>query len=136
VQAPIVALQYPELQVFQERAADEVAYAAVSRGIDRETALGEARRCLERLELRSDFLDRSAWSLSTGEKRLLELVGALIAPSSLVILDEPTAGLDPVRKAALSRLVRERSMKSSVLVAGQDLPWVEGLGGTIVRLGD
>ena len=48
-------------------------------------------------------MGRKTWSLSGGEKRLVSLAGALIAPTTLLALDEPTAGLDPARRAGLAR---------------------------------
>ena len=126
--APILAHQFPELQIFEEVVVDELVFAAVARGIPRTLALESARRCLVRLGFEPDsLLSRETWTLSAGEKRLIEVVGALIAPSSLVILDEPTAGLDENRRKALAVLVSERANQDPVLVATQDVPWVDDL---------
>jgi energy-coupling factor transport system ATP-binding protein len=134
--APIVALQYPELQIFEELVADELCFAAVSRGLTRAEALHRASARLETLGLSPDvFLKRATWSLSTGEKRLVELVGALIAPASLVVLDEPTGGLDAVRKERLAERVIERSRETPILVASQDEGWIRSVGATVQRLG-
>jgi ABC-type multidrug transport system ATPase subunit len=62
-------------------------------------------------------------------------VGALIAPAGLLLLDEPTAGLDSRRRAALGSLVERRASAGPVVVASQDLEWVEGLRGVRVELG-
>ncbi len=70
--AALMTTQYPELQIFEERACDEVAYAAVSRGVGRAAALERAAGCLTVLGLDAEaFLDRRTWTLSGGEKRLL-----------------------------------------------------------------
>jgi energy-coupling factor transporter ATP-binding protein EcfA2 len=133
---PIVALQYPELQVFEDLVADELAFAAVSRGMARTCALDRAAGCLRELGFDPDLvLGRRTWTLSTGEKRLIEVVGALIAPAGLLLLDEPTAGLDSRRRAALGSLVERRASAGPVVVASQDLEWVEGLRGVRVELG-
>ncbi len=116
--------------------ADEVVFAAVARGIGRSMALDAARRCLARLGFDPEgLLARGTWTLSAGEKRMVEAVGALIAPSSLVILDEPTAGLDEPRRTAVGELVRERAAAVSVLVASQDRDWVETLGARSFTVG-
>jgi ABC-type multidrug transport system ATPase subunit len=81
------------------------------------------------------LLARQTWSLSTGEKRLVEVIGALIAPSSLVLLDEPTAGLDAGRRAALARLVERRAASDAVLIASQDVEWVGRTGARSFHLG-
>lgn len=126
---PSIALQYPELQIFEEVVADEVVFAAVSRGIGRDRAIGRAASAFQELGFDSSMLRRRTWTLSTGEKRLIEVVGALIAPSSLVLLDEPTAGLDPKRRDALGDLIVRRAGETPVVVATQDRDWIQGVGG-------
>jgi energy-coupling factor transport system ATP-binding protein len=133
---PIAALQFPELQIFEERPEDELAYAAVSRGLERSVALDRARELLDRLGLPLDRLtSRRTWSLAAGEKRLLEVVAALIAPASLAVLDEPTAGLDPERRAALAHLVRQTSERRPVLVATQDRSWAHAVAASVCAIG-
>ncbi len=133
---PLLASQFPEHQLFEERVADEMTYAAVSRGIPRPDAWAQAARGLEALGIPArDMLSRRTWSLSGGEKRLIGVVGALIAPASLVALDEPTAGLDGPRRLGLANLVRERAMVGPVLVASQDRGWVRAVAGQVVEIG-
>jgi energy-coupling factor transport system ATP-binding protein len=133
---PILCSQYPELEIFEEKAGDEVVYAARSRGIPRAEALDRAAALLGRLGLgASGFLERHTWGLSGGEKRLLSLVAGLIAPASLHVLDEPTAGLDARRREALSGILGEVARGSAVLIASQDGTWLDGLGAHRHRLG-
>ncbi len=123
----ILCSQYPELEIFEEKASDEVVYAAVSRGVPRAVALEQAALLLERLRPGSGgLLERHTWGLSGGEKRLLSLAAALIAPASLYVLDEPTAGLDPHRRLALAGIVEELSRRAAVLLASQDRAWLDG----------
>ncbi len=132
---PLLASQYPEHEVFEERVLDEVLWAAVQRGMGRDEAARRGRGMLASLGLGPGFEERRVWGLSGGEKRLVQLAGALLAPAGLLLLDEPTAGLDPAHRAAVARVVRERSERTPILIAGQDLPWLERLAGRIVRLG-
>jgi energy-coupling factor transporter ATP-binding protein EcfA2 len=125
---PILAAQYPELEIFEERVLDEVVYAAVSRGVERSEAVRAASSVFERLGLDGGgFLARRTWGLSGGEKRLLSLAGAIIAPAALLALDEPTAGLDPGRRAALAGIIAESARDRAVLIASQDHDWLSGL---------
>jgi energy-coupling factor transporter ATP-binding protein EcfA2 len=126
---PLLVGQYPERLFFADTVAEEVAYAAVKRGITRSEAIDAATRCFAQLNVGgASFLRRRLWELSGGERRMAELVGALVAPSDLLLLDEPTAGLDPSRRAALARLVADRAQAGAVLVATQDLAWAASLG--------
>jgi energy-coupling factor transporter ATP-binding protein EcfA2 len=135
-QSPIVALQYPELQIFEEIVGDEVVFAAVARGVGRPLALAQGAELLRELGFDpGSFLIRRTWTLSTGEKRVLETVGALICPSSLVLLDEPTAGLDDRRRSALAEMVARRSEAVPFIIASQDLDWVGRVGARTVTLG-
>jgi energy-coupling factor transporter ATP-binding protein EcfA2 len=133
---PIVALQYPELQVFEDLVSDELVFAAVSRGMERSRALALAANVLRELRFDpDDLLQRRTWTLSTGEKRLIEVSGALIAPAALVLLDEPTAGLDPARRASLAALVARRAAAGPVVVATQDREWLEAIAAVRIELG-
>jgi len=133
---PIVALQYPELQIFEEEVRDELAFAAVARGLERSEALATAAEYLAALGFHPEtFMSRRTWTLSTGEKRLVEVIAALISPASLILLDEPTAGLDRECRSALGEMVIRRSEGTSCLVATQDLGWVAGLGAMTWSLG-
>ncbi len=123
---PLVSSQYPDLEIFEEDVADELVYAAVSRGVPREAALERARAILARLGA-EDLLGRKSWSLSGGEKRIVSLAGALAAPASLLALDEPTAGLDAGRRSRLAGLVGEVAQARSVLVASQDIEWLSAI---------
>ena len=125
---PIAALQFPELQIFQEIVADEIAYASVSRGRSRLETMALASKWLERLEFEPEtFLRQRTWALAMGAKRLTEVIAALVAPSSVVVLDEPSAGLDPSRRARLGKLLRELALEGPIVLASQDLDWLSAL---------
>ena len=132
---PLLASQYPEQQIFEEKVEDELIFAALSRGLKRSEALDRAGRALAALGFDRNFMGRRCWWLSGGERRLVEVVAALIAPASLLALDEPTAGLDDARRLALRGMVRERARTGPVLVATQDLEWASGLGGQVTEVG-
>ena len=125
---PILVAQYPERQIFEERVEREAIFAAVARGVPTEEAKERAARAFDRLGVSPLFQEhRRTWELSSGERRLVLLVGALIAPSDLLALDEPTAGLDPIRRGNLADLLGEVAREKSVLIASQDESWLEEL---------
>ena len=115
----------------------EVTFAAVSRGVSKEEALRRAGEALDALGLARLIADgRRTWELSAGERRLVLLASALIAPAGWLALDEPTAGLDSARRARLAALVEARARTTPVLVASQDPVWTGQLGAKVVSLGD
>ena len=81
------------------------------------------------------FTRRRTWSLSSGERRLVHIVATLVAPSSLVILDEPTCGMDTAGATAIAEAVRTRAQNAGVVVATQDTDWLERLAGAAIELG-
>ena len=132
---PLLASQFPEQQIFEEQIEAELIFAAVSRGLSRKDALARATDALLKVGIAApDFLSRRCWWLSGGERRVVEAIAALIAPASLLALDEPTAGLDGRGRAGMARLVRERAESGPVLVASQDSGFLEALGGKSVML--
>lgn len=132
---PILAGQFPERQIFEERVRAEVSFAGVRRGVQ----AGEIERCMremfDELKLSPDFADRRTWELSTGEKRLVSIVATLLAPTSLLLLDEPTCGLDPARAQTIAGWVRALSERCPVVIATQDQAWIGQVRAIEVPLG-
>jgi len=97
--------QYPEQQLFEETVARDVAFGPRNLGLSEEEAAGRAREALRAVGLDPDhFSPRSPFTLSGGEMRRVALAGVLAMEPRVLILDEPTAGLDPQGKADFLRL--------------------------------
>jgi len=133
--APVLLAQYPELQVFGDSVAEEIAFGLRRRGADVAVGLEAAGRMLAFLGLDGLELSRSPWALSTGERRLVQTVGALVIPASLLLLDEPTAGLDPDRSARIGRLIAVAASRTPTLLATQDPQVLRAAGVKVVELG-
>ena len=63
-----------------------------------------------------------------GAKRLTEVIAALVAPASVLLLDEPTAGLDRPRRARLGELLSELALERPIVIASQDREWLSAMG--------
>ncbi|HET7225619.1 MAG TPA: ATP-binding cassette domain-containing protein [Candidatus Eisenbacteria bacterium] len=128
VQPPVLSPQYPEEQIFEERAGDELVYGAIARGVPRGRAEAQAHDTLSAAGLAPETWDRRTWTLSGGEKRWLAAAATLLTPAGLVLLDEPTAGLDPARREALAGLILRFCSEVPVVIATQDRAFAERLG--------
>jgi energy-coupling factor transport system ATP-binding protein len=88
--------QYPEQQLFEETVLADVAFGPRNLGLPEDEAHARARRALEQVGLPPDrFGSRSPFALSGGEMRRAAIAGVLAMEPRMLILDEPTAGLDP-----------------------------------------
>ena len=132
---PILAGQFPERQIFQEHVRAEVSFAALRRGMPAGEIESRMTEMFRSLALPLDFPDRRTWELSTGEKRMVSLVATLLTPASLLLLDEPTCGLDPLRRNAIAGWVRGVCGRLPVVVASQDQVWIRQVGAIEVPLG-
>jgi energy-coupling factor transport system ATP-binding protein len=94
-QLPSLVFQFPERQLFAETVRDDVAYGLRESGVPAAEVESRVREALEDVGLPPEtFAERSPFRLSAGEKRRVALAGALAQRRSLVLLDEPTLGLD------------------------------------------
>jgi len=102
-----VLFQFPEHQFFQETAYDELAFAMRNFiGPDEERIAARASQILDKFHMDVERLKHvSPFNLSSGEKRKLALASALMPAPEVLILDEPTAGMDALARHELMRLV-------------------------------
>jgi len=132
-----LALEYPERQLFGRTVLEDVQALLWVEGIPAEERVRSARRAMEEVGLDPDqFSARYPVSLSEGEKRRAALAGVLIEPPQLLLLDEPTAGLDPEGRRALALVMsalRERGR--TVLLASHDLAFVASVADRVIVLG-
>lgn len=89
-----LVFQFPEYQLFEETVEDDVAFGLKNFGYSKEEALEKAHKTLIELGLDESFFKRSPFELSGGEKRRVALAGILSIEPDILVLDEPTAGLD------------------------------------------
>jgi energy-coupling factor transport system ATP-binding protein len=103
--APL-AVQRPEAALFEPYAGDDVAFGPRNLGLSGRDLVARARSAMERAGLSfEEFRDRRTRSLSGGEKRMLALAGVLALEPEALLLDEPTAALDPAAKERVLDLV-------------------------------
>lgn len=88
--------QYPEYQLFEETVEKDIAFGPKNLGLSNDEIDGRVKRAMELVELSYEkFKDLSPFELSGGEKRRVSIAGIVAMEPKVLILDEPTAGLDP-----------------------------------------
>lgn len=115
-----LVFQYPEYQLFDETVASDIAFGPRNMGLDEEEIKARVQMAAHYVGLTDEILAKSPFDLSGGQKRRAALAGVLAMKPKVLILDEPTAGLDPIgRDTILSRIskFREESNTTVLLVS-------------------
>lgn len=114
-----IVFQMPEHQLFEDTVIKDVSFGPKQLGWRNELIRSKALEALRLVGLDESFADRSPFELSGGEKRRAAIAGVLVMEPSVLILDEPTAGLDPAGKQSLMELLlswREEQQRTLVIV--------------------
>lgn len=116
--------QFPEQQLFAETVFDDVAFGPRNLGLEPEEVTRRVEEALLKVGLNPlHFGSRSPFSLSGGEKRLVAIAGVLAIKPKVLVLDEPTAGLDPKgKKEILARLqLLHEKEKATIVMVTHDM---------------
>ncbi|HIZ44093.1 MAG TPA: energy-coupling factor transporter ATPase [Firmicutes bacterium] len=109
-----LVFQYPEHQLFETDVFTDVCFGPKNQGLSEEERTVRAEEALTMVGISSDYYKKSPFDLSGGEKRRVAIAGVLAMKPEVLILDEPTAGLDPKGRdeilGVLSRLHREQGL--------------------------
>lgn len=101
-----LVFQYPEYQLFEETIEKDVAFGPRNLGLSEEEALERARKAIELVGLSfDDIAKRSPFALSGGQRRRVAIAGVIAMEPKVLILDEPTAGLDPKAHGDILQMV-------------------------------
>ncbi|MCB6219187.1 energy-coupling factor ABC transporter ATP-binding protein [Bacillus paralicheniformis] len=90
-----IVFQFPEHQLFEETILKDISFGPINFGMSREKAEEKAREMLKLVGLDEELSDRSPFELSGGQMRRVAIAGVLAMEPEVLVLDEPTAGLDP-----------------------------------------
>ena len=110
--------QYPEYQLFEETVEKDVAYGPKNIGFSEEEILWRVKEALQLVDLSYEtFARRSPFDLSGGQKRRAAIAGVLAMQPEILILDEPTAGLDPeTHREILDMVCRIREKRGTTVI--------------------
>ena len=129
-----MVFQYPEYQLFGETVADDIAFGLINfkgrksdknpNGLTPEEIKNAVKDAMERVGLPfSEFALRSPFSLSGGQKRRVAIAGVIITKPEILVLDEPSSGLDPKGKQEILVLLRElkRTTCKTIVMISHDM---------------
>ena len=102
-----LVFQYPEYQLFEETVYKDIAFGPKNMGLDANAIDRRVRAAAYFVGLRDDQLQKSPFELSGGQKRRVAIAGVIAMEPKVLILDEPTAGLDPVGVESILGNIRE-----------------------------
>ena len=115
-----LVFQYPEYQLFEETVLEDVVFGPLNQGKSKEEAEKLAKEALRSLGIGEEYYEKSPFELSGGQKRKVAIAGVLAMQPELLVLDEPTAGLDPAGRDELFREIaglRENYAMTILLVS-------------------
>lgn len=112
-----LVFQYPEYQLFEETVYKDIAFGPKNQKLSNEEIDKRVREAADFVGISEDLLQVSPFDLSGGQKRRVAIAGVIAMEPEILILDEPTAGLDPAgREEILFNLQRYRTAKNATII--------------------
>ncbi|HIT59195.1 MAG TPA: energy-coupling factor transporter ATPase [Candidatus Faeciplasma pullistercoris] len=102
-----LVFQYPEYQLFEETVYRDIAFGPKNMGLSDDEIDRRVKETMRLVELKPELADKSPFELSGGQKRRVAIAGVMAMEPKVLILDEPTAGLDPRGRDRILRLIKD-----------------------------
>ena len=118
-----LVFQYPEYQLFEETVYKDIAFGPTNQGLTGAELDRRVREAARLVGVRDDQLDKSPFELSGGQKRRVALAGVMAMEPEVLVLDEPTAGLDPAGRENLMANIRDyhRNKKRTIILVSHSM---------------
>lgn len=111
-----LVFQYPEHQLFEETVYKDIAFGPINMGLSSEEIDERVRESAALAGLNENLLERSPFDLSGGQKRRAAIAGVLAMKPKVLILDEPTAGLDPSGRDSILKTIKSLHKKNRDMI--------------------
>ena len=111
-----IVFQFPEYQLFEETVEKDVAFGLKNYGYKEDEAIKLAHKALEEVGIDKSFYKRSPFELSGGEKRRVAIAGIIALNPDILVLDEPTAGLDPLGSKIILNLIDKFNKEGKTII--------------------
>ena len=131
-----LVFQYPEYQLFEAEVLKDVCFGPHNQGLSDEEVLARAKEALAAVGLDESYYEKSPFDLSGGQKRRVAIAGILAMKPKVLVLDEPTAGMDPKGRDEILALLKElhESQNITVILVSHSMEDVAGCVGRIIVL--
>lgn len=117
-----LVFQFPEYQLFEETILKDIIFGPKNFGVPEDEAIALAKEKLQLVGLDESYLERSPFELSGGQKRRVAIAGILAMDPDILILDEPTAGLDPKGAREMLNLFKKiNESGKTVIIVSHDM---------------
>lgn len=133
-----LVFQYPEYQLFEETVYKDIAYGPKNMGLDESEVDRRVTETMRLVGLKPELAQKSPFDLSGGQKRRVAIAGVMAMQPKVLILDEPTAGLDPHGRDRILGLIKEyhKEKKSTVMLVSHSMEDVAKTVGKILVMND
>ncbi|CZR07970.1 energy-coupling factor ABC transporter ATP-binding protein [Trichococcus collinsii] len=111
-----IVFQFPESQLFEETIAKDIAFGPMNFGVSEADAMAIVRRVLPLVGLDESFMERSPFDLSGGQMRRVAIAGVLAMEPEVLVLDEPTAGLDPAGRREIMNMFNQLHIDNGLTI--------------------
>lgn len=129
-----LVFQYPEYQLFEETVYKDIAFGPKNMGLSEQEVDRRVREAAEMVGLREKHMQKSPFELSGGQKRRVAIAGVMAMTPDVLILDEPTAGLDPRGRDRILGEIREyhQQKKNTVLLVSHRMEDIAKYAGKVL----
>lgn len=111
-----LVFQFPEYQLFEETIEKDIMFGPMNFGVEEEKAKQIAKKVIEMVGLNQSYLEKSPFDLSGGQKRRVAIAGILAMNPDILVLDEPTAGLDPQGTKEMMDLFKQINQSGKTVI--------------------
>lgn len=132
-----LVFQYPEYQLFEETIAKDIAFGPSNLGLPKEEVDARVRDAMEIMGLDySELAERSPFEISGGQKRRVAIAGVLAMKPKVLMLDEPTAGLDPLGRSQLLETLKtlHETRKITLIIISHSMEEIATIASRIILM--
>lgn len=133
-----LVFQFPEYQLFEDTVMKDILFGPKNFGMSPDEAKLEAEKVAKLLKIPDEILERSPFSISGGQMRKAAIAGILASNPNILILDEPTVGLDPKSKLELMELLHNIQVEThkSIIMVSHDMNVVAQYAKRVIVMND